>query len=322
MLWGKDLFAHLDDIYQNQGRYCVLFVSEAYGRKVWTTHERESAQARALRAHEEYVLPARFDDTAIPGLRSTLGYVDLREKSPSELSDLIAKKVGPRQRSNFFPPEPDLLVKYSGAKTDRAQTRVVRQAQVLFEAFERMSRDERRVVAVAFLHGCPAEFPDNVHLATDLIRRHTSFTPSKIRRLLGGIRSLGFDVTERDFADHDSERHLGNMHQYVVEFHVLRSGFIGPSTEVADLVLRCAVNGYCESHAIEALVNADFSKLASATDEGDHHEPRNRSERRDSKNRRSRRAPASYRLSQPDSPLGSLDAEDPPDLGTDKPGGE
>lgn len=48
VLWGKDLYEHLDWVYQKAARYCVLFASEAYARKVWTTHERRSAQARAL----------------------------------------------------------------------------------------------------------------------------------------------------------------------------------------------------------------------------------------------------------------------------------
>jgi hypothetical protein len=66
-LWGKDLYEHLDWIYQKAARYCVLFASEAYANKVWTTHERRSAQARALQSNQEYVLPVRFDDTEIPG---------------------------------------------------------------------------------------------------------------------------------------------------------------------------------------------------------------------------------------------------------------
>ncbi len=92
-LWGKDLYTHLDDIYQHAARYCVLFASADYARKVWTSHERQSAQARALSQKEEYILPARFDDTEIPGLRSTIGYIDLREMNPGQVADLIAEKV-------------------------------------------------------------------------------------------------------------------------------------------------------------------------------------------------------------------------------------
>jgi hypothetical protein len=47
-LWGKNLYTHLSDLYQNQARYCVIFVSRYYATKVWTTREREAAQARAL----------------------------------------------------------------------------------------------------------------------------------------------------------------------------------------------------------------------------------------------------------------------------------
>ena len=78
-LWGKDLYTHLDDIYQNAARHCVLFVSRHYARRVWTNHERESAQARAIREHSEYILPAHFDSTKIPGLRPTVGRVDLKK---------------------------------------------------------------------------------------------------------------------------------------------------------------------------------------------------------------------------------------------------
>src|SRR6266487_1932680 len=50
-LWGRDLYTHLNDIYENAARYCVLFASKQYARKVWTNHERQSAQARAIREH-------------------------------------------------------------------------------------------------------------------------------------------------------------------------------------------------------------------------------------------------------------------------------
>lgn len=93
-LWGKDLYSHLDDVYRNKARYCVLFISEAYRKKLWTNHERESAQARAFEERlEEYILPARFDDTQIPGIRPTTGYVDLRNCTPPKLAELIAQKV-------------------------------------------------------------------------------------------------------------------------------------------------------------------------------------------------------------------------------------
>jgi hypothetical protein len=74
----------------------VMFVSQHYVKKPWPKHERTHAQARALLAQEEYILPARFDDTEIPGVPHTIGYVDLRAKSPEELGEMIVRKLGRR----------------------------------------------------------------------------------------------------------------------------------------------------------------------------------------------------------------------------------
>lgn len=92
-MWGKDLYVHLDEIYQNTARFCVLFASKHYAKKVWTNHERQSAQARAIRQHSEYILPAKFDDTQIPGLRPTIVYIDLRNMTSDRLADMIIEKL-------------------------------------------------------------------------------------------------------------------------------------------------------------------------------------------------------------------------------------
>lgn len=105
-LWGKDLYEHLDWIYQKAARYCVLFASKDYAEKVWTTHERRNAQVRTLQSNQEYVLPVRFDDTEFPGLRPTVVYVEARPLPPEKLAELISEKLGPWVRKNFLPPEP------------------------------------------------------------------------------------------------------------------------------------------------------------------------------------------------------------------------
>jgi hypothetical protein len=92
-LWGKDLVEHFDSVYRNDGRYCVMFISSAYAEKMWTRHERRSALARGLDSKREYVLPARFDDTSIDGLRATTAYVDCRRLSPSDLVERIIAKM-------------------------------------------------------------------------------------------------------------------------------------------------------------------------------------------------------------------------------------
>lgn len=92
-LWGKDLYEHLDEVYQQKAKYCLLFISADYARKVWTNHERKSAQARAFQESQEYILPIRFDDTTIPGIRATVGYIDVRSTTPSQLINLVQQKV-------------------------------------------------------------------------------------------------------------------------------------------------------------------------------------------------------------------------------------
>lgn len=95
-LWGKNLVEHLANVYQHRSRFVVMFISKHYVEKAFPTHERRSAQARALVAKEEYILPARFDDTEVPGLLPTVGFADLRKLSPQQLADLILEKLGRR----------------------------------------------------------------------------------------------------------------------------------------------------------------------------------------------------------------------------------
>jgi len=92
-LWGKNLYEYLSEIYQNKARYTVLFISNFYNNKLWTNHERVSMQARAFQESREYILPARFDDTEIPGILKTIGYISLRDRTPEELAILIEKKL-------------------------------------------------------------------------------------------------------------------------------------------------------------------------------------------------------------------------------------
>lgn len=92
-LWGKDLYQHLQTVYRDHAQYCIIFVSEAYGRKLWTRHELKQAQARAFKESQEYILPVRLDDTEIPGINATTGYVDLRNHTISELNEVILEKL-------------------------------------------------------------------------------------------------------------------------------------------------------------------------------------------------------------------------------------
>jgi len=98
-LWGKNLYRYLDSIYSQKARYCIIFISKEYAERPWTIHESQSAQERMFSNYDnfefqEYILPVIFDDTRIPGIRSTTGYMDANKLSPDELAEVIAKKIG------------------------------------------------------------------------------------------------------------------------------------------------------------------------------------------------------------------------------------
>lgn len=94
-LWGEELTEYLDKVYREDSRFCVMFVSKHYVQKIWTIHERRSALARGLQdPNRPYILPVRFDDTSVPGVRPSLGYLDLRRLTSRQLAEMIAKKVG------------------------------------------------------------------------------------------------------------------------------------------------------------------------------------------------------------------------------------
>jgi uncharacterized protein (DUF2164 family) len=93
-LWGEDLSAKLEIVYKSAARFCVIFVSNHYNEKPWTNFERQAAISRAFTERRPYVLPIRLDDTDLPGLPDTLGYLDLRLSSISEIFDLLSQKLG------------------------------------------------------------------------------------------------------------------------------------------------------------------------------------------------------------------------------------
>jgi len=93
-LWGKNLADRFDAIYRKQSRFCVMFVSVEYASRMWTEHERKSAQARALEERgNEYILPIRIDDTELPGLLPTTGYLSLDKYGIERIAEMLVAKL-------------------------------------------------------------------------------------------------------------------------------------------------------------------------------------------------------------------------------------
>ncbi len=92
-LWGKDLTIHFDKVYRKNSKFCLPFISEHYKNKIWTKHELRTAISKAIENENEYILPARFDDTQIEGIRPSIAFIDLRELTPEEFANIIYNKI-------------------------------------------------------------------------------------------------------------------------------------------------------------------------------------------------------------------------------------
>ena len=112
-LWGKNLAEELQRIYMTASNVVVMFVSDDYARKSWPIHERQSAIARAINERREYILPARFDNTMLPGLDPSLSYLPLENRPPAKLAENIMAKLV-QLGGRVEPPKPAFRAKDAG----------------------------------------------------------------------------------------------------------------------------------------------------------------------------------------------------------------
>jgi hypothetical protein len=264
-LWGKDLYAHLDWVYRKAARYCVVFISEHYASKLWTNHERRSAQARAFEENREYVLPARFDDTDTEGIIPTTGYVDLRGMDPLSLAEMIREKLGPRRVAETFPPHPDRLweeLEIPAEDVDE-RDRVRDIAYSFYRSLSRMTQEERIAVCGVLGFGCPGELPKGVHISLDLLARMTRLPKVQLLELLSAVRSLNVKVTKREsvheMAEHDL--HADDIDLFL-SYWAPAGNEAGDSTAIAYEATHVAVDHFCEDHGLELLVRLDFGNLS------------------------------------------------------------
>jgi hypothetical protein len=192
---------------------------------------------------------------------------------PTELAELLCQKLGPRQRVDFFPPSPDRLLKRLPLDGEADREVILERALSFFSRLRRTNVAERSIIFNTFLHGCPAELPENVHINMDLLHRLTGFTSARIKRVAAGLESLAFISRVR--RDHgDSGRSLKQ------EFLELRfecwDDYDSNATELAHAMINAATENSCGDCGIKALMKLDFGQLASSTHEKDTHDKRRR----------------------------------------------
>jgi hypothetical protein len=98
--WGLDLVEHTSDTFSRRVRYVIPFVSRHYVDERWARLQRRAAQARALEQQAEFLLPIRIDDTEVPGLASTIGYLDLRVHDTEVIAQAVKQKLA-QHRAEF-----------------------------------------------------------------------------------------------------------------------------------------------------------------------------------------------------------------------------
>jgi subtilisin family serine protease len=90
---GPNMDVRLQRIYHDDTELIAVFISAEYESKQWTGLEWRAMRDIIKRRRDEDILPLRFDDTDVPGLFSIDGYIDLRQRDPENVADLILERL-------------------------------------------------------------------------------------------------------------------------------------------------------------------------------------------------------------------------------------
>ncbi|MDL2344638.1 toll/interleukin-1 receptor domain-containing protein [Deinococcus sp. MIMF12] len=81
----------LHEVFYRESELCLMFVSRAYKENVWPGVERRSAQARDAQQGGGYIIPIRIDETELPGMPHTIGYLQKRQGAARIVGEVIDK---------------------------------------------------------------------------------------------------------------------------------------------------------------------------------------------------------------------------------------
>ena len=98
LLWGKNIREKLAEVYANEAQYMVIFLSESYPERDWTDFELTIGKEAAEKRTEEYLLPIRLDDVKVVGIKSTTGYIDLRQTTVQEVASVLSDKINTMEK--------------------------------------------------------------------------------------------------------------------------------------------------------------------------------------------------------------------------------
>lgn len=112
-MWGKFMPDHFQKVMGDKSKYAVVFISKEYKENFYTNLERMTMLTSDL-FKEERLLPARFDDTKLPGLPEGIKYISLSKLTPNQFAEKILQKIGratnpqssKSSSENFYIPKP------------------------------------------------------------------------------------------------------------------------------------------------------------------------------------------------------------------------
>jgi hypothetical protein len=261
--WGKDLYQHLEEVYFKNARYTIMFISKSYAKKLWTNHERRSAQARAFSSNQEYILPARFDNTKIPGVLPTVGYIDLNNYSPKEFALIIKDKIGQNWRSEFLPDDIDVLYKTLKARAKAKKDEIYNFTHGFHEALKLMKEEERVLIFNIFSNSCPMGLQNDAHLNLELLSRISGYSVESIISILSRLDCLGIKTELGIKKNHDNDLCSSTKVVTVkyIPYFINTKGENG--TYVVHGIIDTMSNNICPACRIKSFQLIDFSILSS-----------------------------------------------------------
>jgi hypothetical protein len=88
-----DLDTYLQHLYHDESELIAVFLSAHYERKEWCGLEWRAIRDIIKQRRESSVVPVRFDNTEIPGLFSSSGYIWVGDREAEVIADLILKRL-------------------------------------------------------------------------------------------------------------------------------------------------------------------------------------------------------------------------------------
>lgn len=90
-LWGTHIPEELRKIYYSESKVIIILLSSEYVQKSYTLFESRIAMEKSLTNAPFLII--KYDDVELPWLNTTIGYVNWRDYSISELAKMIHAKT-------------------------------------------------------------------------------------------------------------------------------------------------------------------------------------------------------------------------------------